>query len=301
MSYSLNALYREAGLSKQAFHQDRKRRTEFSEKLSKLVLEADLLRSEHPGCGVEKMYYTLRPDFLGRDQFIEIFMDLGYRVRRSKNYQRTTIPVSSKFTNLIKGFRVTRPHQIWQSDITYYRVKDRYYYVVFIIDVFSKQIVGYSVSDSLRAESNMKALKMALKVRGDDKKPLIHHSDRGSQYIESNYLKLLKSNGIDISMGEKAQDNAYAERINGTIKNEYLKYRNIITLSDLKKEVKRSVNHYNEKRKHLSLPDRVSPKEFQDKLKDGLKMEFNIFSDKEIKSARLLDFEENEYETMSSV
>lgn len=302
MNYSLNSLYREAGLSKQAFHQERIRRRAFSEKLSKLVLEADLLRSEHPGCGVEKMYYTLKPDFLGRDQFIDTFMDLGYRVRRNKNYRRTTLPVASKYQNLIKGIKVNRPHHIWQSDITYYRVNDRYHYVVFIIDVFTKQIVGYNVSDSLRADSNMKALKMALQIRGEKRETLIHHSDRGSQYIESNYTKLLESNGIKISMGDKAQDNAYAERINGTIKYEYLKYRTITTLRELKKEVKRAVTHYNTERKHLSLPDRSSPFEFQKKISQGFKMEIRIYSEtQKIKSARLLDFSEKEHETITSV
>jgi transposase InsO family protein len=143
--------------------------------------------------------------------------------------------------------RVDNAYQIWQSDITYFEVNGRFYYLSFIIDVYSKVIKGYSVSNSLKAESNIKALKMALKNSPDSLKGLIHHSDRGSQFVDKGYQKILSDNGILISMGIQAQDNAYAERINGTIKNEYLKYRTINSFEGLKKHTRQDVNHYNNK------------------------------------------------------
>lgn len=262
----MTAIYKVAGISKQGFHQQKEREGLFDRRLSELVLEADQLKTEHPGCGVEKMYYTLQPDWLGRDKFIELFMELGYRVKTHKNYIKTTIPAHFKYPNLIQGMQVRGKNQIWQTDITYFKVADRYYYLVFIIDVYTRRILGYAVSDHLRAEANIKALRMAIKNAGGSIKGLIHHSDRGSQYIDSEYTGLLEDKGAHISMGEKAQDNAYAERVNGIIKNEYLAYKEIKTFSQLKTQVKRAVNHYNNRRKHRSLPARCTPVEFEEKL-----------------------------------
>jgi putative transposase len=87
----MNALYRTIGVSKQAVYQYAKRQLIFDAKVTQLLSEAEELREEHPGCGVEKMYHTLKPDFIGRDRFIEMMMTLGFRIKRKKNYKRTTI------------------------------------------------------------------------------------------------------------------------------------------------------------------------------------------------------------------
>ena len=132
----MNQLYQVVGISKQAVHQYAKRQAELDKKMAALVLEADELRADHPGCGVEKMYYTLGPDFIGRDRFIETFMGLGYRLKHPKNYRRTTYAVHTNYTNLIKGMRVNAPSVIWQSDITYMRAGEKFYYAVFIIYIY---------------------------------------------------------------------------------------------------------------------------------------------------------------------
>ena len=153
------------------------------------MLEAEDLRKAHPGCGVEKMYYILKPDFIGRDRFVDIFMALGFRVQKKKNYKRTTIVSSIYYPNLIKGLKVSDPGVIWQSDITYIRILDKYYYAVFILDVLTKKIVGYQVSDHMRASANVQALNMALQ---NNPAPEIHHSDRGSQYCCWDYVKVIR-------------------------------------------------------------------------------------------------------------
>jgi hypothetical protein len=247
MKVSLNNLYKLVGTTKQAVSQYYKRRVVFNDQLRQLICEAEELRAEHPGCGVEKMYYTLKPDFLGRDSFIEIFMQLGFRLKKSKNFIRTTYSTCYKYQNLITGMVLNGANKIWQSDITYYRIGDDFYYIVFIIDVYTKVIVGYQTSDNLRAEANMKALKMALKQYGA---PQIHHSDRGSQYGCKSYTDLLIDHEASISMGNIAQDNAYAERINRTIKEEYLDYWKPKSFKELKEQVFKAVNHYNTKRQH---------------------------------------------------
>lgn len=262
----MNNLFKIVGISKQAVHHYHKKKIRLNEQVANLLVEVDQLRSEHPGCGVEKMYKTLHPEFIGRDKFVEIFMSLGYRVKKTKNYIRTTIPTHLKYPNLIQGLLVTKPNQVWQSDITYFWLNGRFYYMVFIIDVYTRKIIGYNVSDHMRAESNIIALKMAIRAQRSKLEGLIHHSDRGSQYVDKNYLKLLADHDINASMGSKAQDNAYAERINGTIKNEYLKRWHIKSFADLKRKTCKAVKHYNTRRIHDALPKCSSPEIFEKSL-----------------------------------
>lgn len=263
MSYSLNQLYKTVGISKQAVYQYACKQAVFNQKVEQLLMEADELRREHPGCGVEKMYYILKPDFIGRDRFIELFMQLGYRLHIKKNYRRTTIASKLYYPNLIKGMELKAPSQLWQSDITYIPIGQKHYYAVFIIDVYTKKMVGYQVSNHMRATANVKALKMAL---SNHPPPKVHHSDRGSQYTYKEYIALLKANNCLISMALTAQDNAYAERINRTIKEEYLDHWKPKTFIQLKNRVRKAVNNYNHKRVHNSLPNRLTPVGFEQKL-----------------------------------
>lgn len=264
MSYSLNSLYSEIGISKQAVYQYDKRQKIFNDKMFNIIELADLIRKEHPGCGVEKMYYTINPDFIGRDRFIEHFMELGYRLKPHKNYHRTTRSSDFYYPNFIEGLVLNKPSMVWQTDITYFRIGECFFYGIFIIDVYTKEIIGHKVSDNMRASANVFALKKALK---NHKTPLFHHSDRGSQYTSLEYTKILKSVGSTISMGLCAQDNAYAERINQTIKNEYLKHWKPNSFKALVTHVDRAVNHYNTKRLHNSFrPLKMTPIEFKKKM-----------------------------------
>lgn len=277
----MSQLYKYVGTTRQAIDQYSKRQTAFDNKVLSLLSEVEELRKEHPGCGLEKMYYSLNPDFIGRDRFIELFMDLGFRLKKRINYRRTTYAVTSKYKNLIKGLSVSAPSVVWQSDITYYDIKDKFYYVVFIIDVYTKIIVGYTVSDNMRATANVKAMEMALV---NYKAPLIHHSDRGGQYIYNEYITLLETNKCKISMCKSSQDNAYAERINRTIKEEYLDHWKPSDFKHLKNDTKRAVEHYNNKRIHNSL-DRMKPAAFIQNWKKQQKEDrktVNIFNNETI-------------------
>lgn len=273
----MNQLYEYVGVTRQAIAQYGKRQDAFDSKVISLLSEVEELRKEHPGCGVEKMYFSLNPGFIGRDRFIGLFMDMGFRLNKRINYKRTTYSVSSKYNNLIKGMFLNAPCIIWQSDITYYDVNNRFYYVVFIIDVYTKIIVGYKVSDNMRAMANVDAMKMAL---ANYKAPLIHHSDKGSQYIYSEYINLLQDNNCKISMSKSSQDNAYVERVNRTIKEEYLDHWEPSDFKQLKRYTQRAVEHYNNKRIHNSL-DRMSPIEFTqnwEKQKEEDRKVVNIFN-----------------------
>jgi transposase InsO family protein len=266
MSYSLNALYEVVGVSKQAVYQAKLRQEAFDLELLDLVALADELKSEHPGCGVEKMYFTLKPTHIGRDAFCELFLSMGYGVKRIRNYHRTTNSGSERYPNLIEGMEVCRPFQVIQSDITYFKLGEEHYYLTFIIDVYTRLVVGYAVSTHLRATANIKAMNMALSGMKYKAWGLIHHSDRGSQYGSNVYTDLLKENHIGISMGIVAWENPYAERINGIIKNEYLKLWEIRDFSDLMKKMAKAVKHYNEKRLHRAFKMKYTPMEFYQKL-----------------------------------
>lgn len=190
-------------------------------------------------------------------------MELGYGIRRSKNPVRTTIPSHKVFKNLIEGRLIDGPNQVWQSDITYIKIGRQFYYLTFIIDVYTRRIVGYATSKNLRADANIKALEMALtQISAKQLKGLIHHSDRGSQYTDGRYLSILRTHKMLISMGRKAQDNAFAERINGIIKNEYLIPRSLKSFRQLQSYTKKAITDYNTKRHHSSL-GRCSPIEYE--------------------------------------
>lgn len=261
----MNQVYIIAGLSKQAFFQYKERKQKDTVYYELLFIKVDEIRTVHPKMGARKMYELLMPEYIGRDKFESLLLQNGYRVDYPPNYIRTTYSVKCyQYKNLIKGIELTGVNRVWQSDITYIWVWNKFYYLVFITDVYSRRIIGHNASDSLEATSNIKALEMAFCNRGRKKyKGLIHHSDRGSQYASIAYTNLLKLKGCEISMCDVAYENAYAERINGIIKNEYLKCKNITSFSILEKELDRAVNAYNYGRPHLSLVNKLSPVNFE--------------------------------------
>jgi putative transposase len=263
IDYSLNELYEAIDITRQAVWDHFRREQAELAMIQKVIGRVDQRRTKNPGEGLEKMYWTIEPEGMGRDKFCRVFKQLGYGIRRTKNPVRTTIPAHKVFKNVIEGRIVTGPNQVWQSDITYIKVCDRFYYLTFIIDVYTRRIVGYAVSKNLRAEANLRALEMALEPFDDGQlKGLVHHSDRGSQYTDGRYLAMLRSRGIQISMGRKAQDNAFAERINGVIKNEYLIPRSLSSFRQLCTYAKRAVADYNTERHHGAL-GRCAPAEYE--------------------------------------
>lgn len=183
-NYNFNSLYRVIGISKQAVNQHKKRLEEKDRKTLQLLDEVDMIRSEHPGCGVEKMYGMLKPDWLGRDRFIDLLMNSGYRVKKIRSYIRTTYSVRlNYYPNYIEGMQITDINRLIQTDITYFMIEGKFHFITFIIDVYSRKIIGYAASNNMRVDANLRAMKMALRERkGVCLDKLIHHSDRGGQY-----------------------------------------------------------------------------------------------------------------------
>lgn len=265
ISFISRQLYAIAGTSEQAVSQYVKRleiKLELYVKLRTMVKE---YRRLHPGVGLRKLYDQLKPKGIGRDRFIDVMQAMGMQLDRKQNPRKTTIPGFLRFPNKIKGLLIWKEDQVWQTDITYFPIRLETYYIIFIIDIYTKYIKSYEVSKSMHAYHNLVCLNRAIK-KTKDVHGLIHHSDCGAQFTSINYLNLLMDNKIHISMGVKGQDNAYAERINGIIKNEYLKFRKIETFKQLKRWTKQAVHHYNTMRIHRNLPKGMSPVKFKEKL-----------------------------------
>lgn len=258
------------GIRKQSHYKCIKLEKEALEKAPLYIGFIVEIRIIHPGMGLRTMYERYEPEAIGRDAFISLGLENGFRLRSVHKSVRTTYSVkSSRYPNLLKEKRFTDVNQIWTSDITYFQIGEETYYIVFIMDVYSRRIVGYSVADNMRAEQNIKALQMAFDLRGikDYEQKLIHHSDKGSQYISNDYTELLNDFGVLISMCNSVYENSHIERVNGTIKNQYLKRWSITSYMQLRNKLKKAVWAYNYEKPHKSL-DKLSPVEFEESLKE---------------------------------
>lgn len=159
-----------------------------------------------------------------------------------------------KYNNLVQHLVVDRPEQLWVSDMTYIRVMNQWGYLSLITDAFSRKIMGYCFRSDMLALGCIEALQMALDKRSYSGQTLIHHSDRGSQYCCKDYVELLGSQCIDISMTECGDpyENALAERMNGIIKGEFNLYTSSLSFEQTHQKVITSINAYNELRPHGS-------------------------------------------------
>lgn len=218
---SMNMLYRSIGISKQAFHKRMDRLQLLVSEQQQLLKLIYQIREDHPTMNCRDMYFMLQPECMGRDSFERLCREEGLMVERIKNWKRTTDSFGVvRFPDLTMNIVPTKLNEIWSSDITYYQVDDRFYYITFIIDNYSRRIVGHQTSSKLTTEqTTLPALQKAIKLRKSSLKGLIFHSDGGGQYYDKEFLNLTKEKGIKNSMCEYPWENGKAERINGVIKN----------------------------------------------------------------------------------
>lgn len=214
-----------------------------------------------PRLGTRKLYYLLKAEFeksgikIGRDGLNEYLRSEHLLVQPKKNYTKTTDSKHwlTKHPNLVKQQKASRAEEIFVSDITYIKTRERTHYLALTTDAYSRKIMGYQLSDDLSAANTVKALRMAIGSRHTDQ-DLIHHSDRGLQYCSGVYQNELQANRIKTSMtdGSDCYQNALAERMNGILKQEFL-IETCNTGEELEVLIKESIETYNEQRPHLSL------------------------------------------------
>ena len=250
---------RTACYSSQAYYQYNRQTEKSTFRHEEFIQQVLAHRRLQPRIGTRKLFELIQPN-MGRDAFFELLRDNGLLIRRKRYRVRTTFSSHRfrKYPDLRCELVPERPNQLWVSDITYIRVADDFAYLSLITDAYSRKIIGFCMSHDLSTDSCLSALKMALSTRLTDE-PLIHHSDRGTQYCSQAYTGLLKKKNMAISMTQSGnpRDNAIAERVNGILKMEFLdkKYDNI---NIAYKAVKDAISIYNTVRPHSSL-DMLTP------------------------------------------
>ncbi len=169
------------------------------------------------------------------------------------------------YPNLVKGITVTRPNEVWVADITYIRILTGFLYLAVILDLFSRKVVGWALSEHIDTELTLAALRMALEERRPQA-GCIHHSDRGVQYASHEYVDELRGAGMQISMARKGNpyDNATAESFMKTLKYEEVYLWDYRTVKDVRERIPYFVEEvYNQKRLHSAL-GYCPPNEFEE-------------------------------------
>ena len=248
------------GISRQVYYRSIKRRKLKQEIATQVIAMVQEVRLKMPRIGTRKLYHLLYEQLrelgVGRDRLFSIMKANHLQIVPIKRYHVTTNSHHRfrKHKNLIESCSIHKPEQVWVSDITYIGTRENPMYLSLVTDSYSKQIMGYNVSNSLDASGALSALEMAIANRQYPKRKLIHHSDRGIQYCCDAYQQLLHSTEIACSMTESYDpyQNAIAERVNGILKHEFILG---ITTSDIElmdKLIKQSIYIYNHDRPHWS-------------------------------------------------
>jgi transposase InsO family protein len=248
------------GIDRQVYYRNVSSRKVKQSKAEKVVAMVKEQRLIMPRAGIKKLYHLLSTQLqalnIGRDKLADILRANHLLIIPKRSYHITTDSYHrfKKHTNLILEMPITRPEQVWVSDITYIGKRNKPCYLSLVTDAYSKKIMGYYVSDNLTAESSVEALKMAIRGRTNVTKKLIHHSDRGVQYCSDEYQEVLDKYHIKCSMTNNGDpyENAVAERINGILKQEFAIDTYHAALPIMRKVVKEAIDIYNQLRPHYS-------------------------------------------------
>ena len=204
---------------------------------------------------------------ISRTKTVNLMKEAGIQVRHKKKFKVTTnsnhkLPL---FENLLeRQFDVKQPNQVFASDITYVWTQEGWLYLAVVIDLYSRKVVGWSMSSRMTAQLVCDALTMAIWLRRP-KAGLIHHSDRGSQYASKAFRRLLKAHGIKGSMSRKGDcwDNAVVESFFGSLKQERVHWRHYQTRYEAQQDILDYISmFYNSYRLHSYL-DYRSPNQYE--------------------------------------
>jgi len=240
------------------------------------VLKVEMLRvfdENFRVYGMEKLWRQLRQEgvAVGRDRVARLMKEVGIAgVVQGRKKRRTTIPAEQTrypADRVKRNFTAPAPNRLWVADLTYVPTRTGFCYVAFVTDAFSRSIVGWRVSSSARAELALDALEMAIWARRDNEKGLrglVHHSDRGVQYLAIRYTERLGYDGIVNSVGSKADsyDNALAESVNGLYKAELIGPDPWRSSAEVELATAAWVHWWNHRRLH-SACDNLPPVEYE--------------------------------------
>jgi putative transposase len=204
---------------------------------------------------------------VNRDKARKLMKEAGVQVKHKKKYKVTTDSNHQQpvYDNLLeRHFSPAQPDRVYAADVTYIWTREGWLYLAVVIDLFSRKIVGWSMSSRMKAELVCDALKMAIWRRRPEA-GLIHHSDRGSQYASKAFRQLLKAHGLRGSMSRKGDcwDNAVVESFFGSLKQERVQWKSYQTRWEAQQDILQYISvFYNGYRLHSTL-DYVSPNEYE--------------------------------------
>jgi putative transposase len=212
-----------------------------------------------------------RPDLESacRNTVAQAMRELGLKSRVSKAFTPTTTqsdPTKQPAPNeLAQDFTATAPNRKWVTDITYLATAEGWVYLAVVLDLFSRKVVGWALSNSLATELVSEALRLAVEARRPEGRSLMHHSDRGCQYTSDAYQHALRTLGIQCSMSRTGccYDNAVMERFFWSLKHEWTNHENFQNQADARLSVFRYIEtFYNPERLHQTL-GYLSPNQFE--------------------------------------
>lgn len=259
---SVAVLCRLFGKTRHAYYDHQWRQQDNIVKEDLILQSVQKIRQTLPRLGTRKLQLLLEPELqshrieVGRDYLFNLLAahKLLIRQRKRKAFTTDSRHWMRKYSNLTSDLLITRPEQLWVSDITYIRLSNQWGYLSLITDAYSRKIMGFSFRNDLSSEGCVSALKMALSSRSYGQQSLIHHSDRGAQYCCKDYVDLLNGSCITISMTQAGDpyENALAERVNGIIKGEFNLYATNLGFEQTYQRIRDSIYAYNELRPHSS-------------------------------------------------
>ncbi len=262
---TLSAVHAALGMRFATLSRHVRRQAHYAQRLDECAVLVDAYRREQLLRGIS------------RDRFTAGMLARGRGIELTPPRPKNTHSGGQRFGNQTRGLLVTGPDQVWFSDTTYYRTADATWaYLTFVLDVYTREILGYAASASLGAEANVVALRRAIKTRGGARLAglsvgVIFHTDGGKQFAEHDFLATLRTVKGRSSMGFVAEENAFAERVNGIIKGEFLDHwpASGRSLPQLRLHLAHAVDIYNRVRLHDGLPGHQSPAGFVEAYASG--------------------------------
>ena len=188
-------------------------------------------------------------------------MNLLVSIKRSSGQTTKSLQGEKPWRNLLEALEVSHQDQVWVADITYVRLKERFIYLSLLMDVFTRVIKAWQLSQHLNQSLTLKPLKEALR----HSVPEIHHSDQGVQYLSKTYVTTLQEHGVEISIAHRGRpwENGYAERLIRTLKEEEIDSNDYQSLTEARDRIGHFIEHeYHQKRPHSALRY-LTPMEFQ--------------------------------------
>jgi putative transposase len=270
--FGVEPICRVLGVSASAYYQrktgQRSARVIDDGRMLSLIRELHLANYE--AYGSRRMWKALRRagHDVGRDRVARLMRRAGIQgaKRRIKQWKTTTPDISQRRPDLVqRRFHAAGPDELWVADFTYLRSWQGQVFLSFVLDVWSRRVVGWQFASNMRTDLVLDALRMALSTRhGGADVELVHHSDRGSQYLSYDYTQTLDDHGVRASCGSvgDAYDNALAESFVDTFKTELINDRVWRTQSQLELAIVAYIGWYNHDRLHEALGD-LPPAEYE--------------------------------------